>query len=128
MGRVPPSGAHAETRRPLRLGLAGKDHDLVFIHERLSLHPGGVMRALRAISAVLRTPPGLDGKQSAHLHLIGTMELTMDRLRLHKKVQDRLLINRGDLGTGPVRTHGRNIISRRRVYSIGRDRSPWWSL
>jgi hypothetical protein len=60
------------------------------------------MCALRAIAAVFRTAAGLDGEQAAHLHLVGRMKPAMNRLRLHKQVKQRLVIDGGDFFAGHI--------------------------
>jgi hypothetical protein len=65
---------------------------------------------LRTVSAILRTSTGLDGEQPAHLHFIGRVELAVYFLRLHKKIEQRLIIDCGDFLPCPIRTHGWGFI------------------
>src|SRR5205823_1878638 len=69
VARPAPGGAHAEARRPARLGLLRTAADFFDAHERLGLHRRLVAGALAAIRAILGTAAGLDAQQGAALHV-----------------------------------------------------------
>jgi hypothetical protein len=60
------------------------------------------MRALWAISAIFRTPPGLYGKQAAELDASRIMEFTMRLLGQEEKVGQRLPVDTANFFTRPV--------------------------
>jgi hypothetical protein len=114
-GRLSPCGTHAEAGSAIGFCAAGGGQNFIAIHQRLALHPGGVARALRTVSAILWTSTGLDGKQPAHLHFIGRMKFSMYSLSLHNKIEQRLMIDGSDFVACPIHTHGGAIINPFRV-------------
>src|SRR4029077_5646844 len=82
-------GAHAEARGAgLARGLGGAEH-LVDGERLLDAHRGLVVRALRAVGAVLGAAAGLDREQRAELDLVGGVVLAMDGLRAEEELRKR---------------------------------------
>ena len=57
---------------------------------------GLVVRALRAVGAVLRAAAGLDAEQRAELHLVGGVMLAVDALRAKEQLRQRQIVNGAD--------------------------------
>ena len=75
-----PSGPHTESTDPLVASFARRFHDVLDGKQRLPVQTCFIVRALRAVSAILRTTTGFDRQQLAQLHLTGFKILTMRRL------------------------------------------------
>lgn len=84
--RLAPGDTHAEAHCSFVFRPACGRQDLGGVHQRLPFNAGFVVRALRAIAAILRTSAGFDGKQTAHLDLIRGMMTTMNCLGFKEKI------------------------------------------
>ena len=100
--RVPPRRAHAEPARPVVARLPRRAQNLVEPHHALRLDLGLVVRALRAITAVLGARAGLHRQQRAELHRVGPMVLPMHALRAKEQLGQRQIMDRPDLLEGPI--------------------------
>ncbi len=106
LARAAPGGAHAEAAGPgIARGARGGDHG-IHVQQRLALQVGLVVRALRAVAAVLRTGAGLDAQQRAHLHGVGVEMGAVRGLRAVQQVAERQLEQGANLGARPVVTNG----------------------
>ena len=56
------------------------------------LQPGGIMRALRAVGAILAAAAGLDREQAATLHLLAPPMLQMLFPALRDEIEERLVV------------------------------------
>ena len=68
----------------------------------LTLDTGRVVRALRAIGAILGAAARLDRKQLAALHFARRMVLAMDLLSGENQVKERPMIDFPDFFAGPI--------------------------
>ncbi len=113
--RLTPCGAHAKTRRAMRLGLArGVEHGIERQHF-LGGNAGVVARCLRAVAAIFRTAAGLDRQQRGKFHFLRIEILAMHLLRAVQQVVERQVEQRSDRINRP---RGR----RRGGYLAGIDR------
>ncbi len=64
---LPPRSAHAETRGAFAAGAFGKLHHFVHGEQSAARNFGRVVRALRAVGAILRAASGFYGEQAAEL-------------------------------------------------------------
>jgi hypothetical protein len=65
-----PRRCHAEARRAGRFRALGSGDHIRLVHQPRRLQPRVIMRALRAIAAILGTPAGLDAEEARGLHVI----------------------------------------------------------
>src|SRR5262245_8745306 len=104
--RLAPGRAHAEAARARRARSTRLLKHGLEAHQLLSLHAGLVMRALRAIGAVLRTTAGLDREQGRNLHL-GRIEIfPVQALGAEHQFRKRQVEQRADLLARPVVADG----------------------
>src|SRR5579884_3040595 len=104
-GRAP-GRPHAEPAGARSLGGAGLVHHRRDIHQFVGLDACVVMRALRAIGAVLRAAAGLDRQQGRNLHLPRIEALPVDALGVEDEVRKRQAEQRFYLGPSPILAHG----------------------
>ena len=99
-----PGRAHAEARGPRLFGDPGLGQHVVHVEQCLALEPGllGVVSRLRAVLAVLRTGPGLDGKQAGKLHLAVRVVAPVDAARLVHEVEQGGREQADDLVGAPI--------------------------
>ena len=104
--RRAPGGAHAEARRAARLRRSRLGDDGVAPHQLAGFDAGLVMRALRAIGAILGTAAGLDRQQGRELDLARVEMPAMRELRAENQLRQRQIEQRGDLVARPIVPHG----------------------
>ena len=97
-----PRGAHAETRRPFTACTFGKFGDFVNREQSAARYFRRVMRALRAIGAILRAPACFHREQAAELDAIGIVEFAVQLLRGEKKIGQRLPVDPANFFASPV--------------------------
>ena len=104
-GRAP-GRPEADPAHPGVLGPAGDLHHLGPGQHRRGVDPGLVPGRLGAVGAILRTTPGLDRDQLADLHLAGVVVLAMDGRGAEDQFQEGFVVDRLQLGEGPVVADG----------------------
>ncbi|OIQ63656.1 hypothetical protein GALL_548030 [mine drainage metagenome] len=100
--RIAPCGRHTEAARAGVPGAPrGGDHVLLR-HQLGRLQAGVVMRALRAVTAVLGTAAGLDTEQARGLDMVWIEMPAMDALRAKHQVRERQGIEGFGLRAVPI--------------------------
>ena len=74
---------------PSALAARAAVHHLADLHQLLALEAGVVLRALRAIAAILRAAAGLDRQQRLTCTSFGIEMLAVDALRVEQQVAER---------------------------------------
>ncbi len=97
-----PRRAHAKARGALVVGFAGRFVDLRDAEQVLLRYARLIMRALRAIGAILGAAARFDGEQLAELHLAGIVKFAMHLLRGKNQIEQRPLIDLLDLAPRPI--------------------------
>ncbi len=99
---IAPCRSHTEACRTRILrALRGGNH-IVFLHQFGGIEPGVVMRALRAVAAILRTAAGLDAQQARGLDVIGIEIAAVNALRLKNQIGERQIVKRLCFSARPV--------------------------
>src|SRR5260370_20243245 len=121
-----PCRPHAETRNAAFGSFAGHADDVLRVQQPLPPDARVIVRALRAIRAVLRAPPRLYGNELASLHAVGLVKLTMQALRPEDQFWQRRAINCRDLGALPIMAQhtAAGRAWRRRRHSLGTHGPP----
>ena len=100
--RIAPRRGHAEAARAGIPGaLRGGDH-IGLRHQLCRLQAGVVMRALRAIAAILGAAAGLDAEQARGLDMVRIEIAAMNALRPKHQVRERQVIESFGLRAIPV--------------------------
>mmetsp|Transcript_21414 Transcript_21414/g.41994 ORF Transcript_21414/g.41994 Transcript_21414/m.41994 type:complete len:466 (-) Transcript_21414:148-1545(-) len=105
VANLTPGRAHAEAGAASGLGAASSVEHIVELHGRRGLDKSLVVLRLGAVTTVLGASTGLDGKQSALLHLAGVEVHAVDGGGLEHQVDEGLVVDGLDLLAGPVRAH-----------------------
>jgi hypothetical protein len=100
--RRAPGRAHAEARRPGRLGRARLVEHGVERHQFFGLDAGCVARGLGTVSAVFGAAAGLDRQQCGNLYRVRVVMAAMHRLRARDQVAERRGQQGQHLGARPV--------------------------
>ena len=88
-----PGRTHAKTRRSVRLGGVRMREDFLRAHERLGFEIRVVVRALRAITAILAACAGLDAQQRAKLHLASGPMPLVGAASLRDEIEKRAIVD-----------------------------------
>jgi hypothetical protein len=106
-----PGRGHAEARSAgILRALCGRNH-IGATHQTGRFQAGRVMRALRAVAAVLRTAAGLDAEQARSFDVVWIEVLAMSALRLKHQVGKRKVVERLSLFDVPMITNLRPVAS-----------------
>ena len=97
-----PGRTHAESRDSLCARFARRFHDVFYGKQILPVHARFIVRALRTIGAILRTPAGLDRQQLAKLYLARLKILTVHPLCREQSIEQARVIQGANFVAGPV--------------------------
>src|SRR5262245_52880070 len=107
-----PGGAHAESCDALLPCILRCLDDVLYGQQIVAFDAGFIVRALRTVSAILRTTAGLDRQQLAKLHFSWVEELSMYCLSQKQGIEQACVVNGSDFLASPIvvwrtRLHGR---------------------
>src|SRR5579885_944967 len=92
MPHAAPGRAHAETRRAVGAGAAGRRQHRLERQEISTLQSGGIVNRLRAVGGIFAAATGLDAEQTAPLNLPAAPMLQMDCAALRDQIEKGLVI------------------------------------
>ena len=97
-----PCRTHTESRDTLAAGFTRRFQHMIDRQQVMTLHTCLIMRALRAIGAILRAAARFYGKQLAELHLLRLEILPVEGVRLEYKIQQACVVDGPDFLGRPI--------------------------